>query len=194
MAVDTRPRGVMPTTRAAMSTTLTGSTDHIQHHNPNYFPLAFPLLFPHGEVSGWHPDLCSTSGERLTLMQWVTQLLVREDRFSQLGPLTNEFLIDAFSCIEDDRLMFHARNQDKYRTSCFQQLNTPRENTATPSRIIQDRIIIPSSFKNGFTDKAKKLTEAMAILRHFSGSPSYFITATCNQVNITAGLHLPTYT
>eukprot|EP00752_Nemacystus_decipiens_P012512 g11082.t1 len=42
-----------------------------------------------------------------------------------------------------------------------------------------DRVIIPSSFSGSFADQAKKLTEAMAILRHH-GPPSYFVTFTCN--------------
>ena len=48
-----------------------------------------------------------------------------------------------------------------------------------------DRIIVPSSFKGGFADMAKKLTESMALLRHF-GKPSYFLTVTCNTVSVSA--------
>ena len=47
------------------------------------------------------------------MLQWVSQLLLTESRFQRLGPVVNEFLIDVFSCIEDDRLAFHANNQDK---------------------------------------------------------------------------------
>ena len=93
-----------------MTRTLTGENIIISACDRDYFPLTYVLLFPEGGVSGWHRELKSTIGNRITLAQWVTQLLVREPRFQQLGPLVNEFLIDVFSCIEDQRLTFHAFN------------------------------------------------------------------------------------
>ncbi|CAM9982092.1 unnamed protein product, partial [Ectocarpus sp. 4 AP-2014] len=83
----------------------------------------------------------------------VTQLLVRERRLQQLGPLVNEFLIDVFSCIEDQRLAFHAHNQDKYRTSLHHNSALSRipRSLATTSAPA-DRVIIPSSFSGGFAD------------------------------------------
>lgn len=48
---------------------------------------------------------------KTTMLQWVNKLLLSELRF------LNEFLIDVFSCIEDERLASHAKNQDKYTSS-----------------------------------------------------------------------------
>lgn len=126
IAVDTRSRGVLPTERKAMTRALTGETSTIDFLHEDYFPLTYPLLFPHGGICGWHSNLKSTTGHKISLIQWVTQLLLREPRFQKLGPLVNEFLIDVFSCIEDQRLSFHAFNQDKYTTSVHQRLS-PRE-------------------------------------------------------------------
>lgn len=186
IAADTRSRGVLPKDRTAMTRTLTGKTKVITFLDQDYFPLTFPLLFPHGRVSGWHTELKSTTGHKISLAQWVTQLLMTEPRFEKLGPLVNEFLIDVYSCIEDQRLSFHAYNQDKYRTSvhhasAMARVPRPRRDKAAP----MDRIIVPSSFKGGFADMAKKLTESMALLRHF-GKPSYFLTVTCNTVSVSA--------
>lgn len=183
IAVDTRARGIMPKDRAAMTRTLTGEKNLISVCDRDYFPLTFVLLFPEGGISGWHRDLRSTTGHKITLAQWVTQLLVREPRFQQLGPLVNEFLIDIYSCIEDERLKFHAFNQEKYRTSLHHKSavsRIPRSLRSASAPV--DRVIIPSSFSGGFADQAKKLTEAMAILRHY-GAPSYFVTVTCNTVS-----------
>lgn len=166
----------MPTDKMTMTRTLTGESSSINFLNRDCFPLTYVLLFLHGGVSGWHPDLRSTSGHKITLSQWVTQLLFREPRFRKLGPLVNEFLIDVFSCIEDQRLSFHAHNQDKYRTSMHNAsavARRPQRTLSQPHSV--DAIIIPSSFSGGFADQAKKLTEAMTILRHF-GRPSYFLT------------------
>lgn len=78
VAVDSRARGAIPLDRATMTTTITGSTANVSHRKANYFPLTFPLLFLHGDVCRWHPGLHRTTGNRITIMQWVTQLLVRE--------------------------------------------------------------------------------------------------------------------
>lgn len=166
-----------------MTQTLTGKTTTVDFLDKDYFPLTYPLLFPHGGVCGWHPNLKSTTGHKISLIQWVTQLLLTEPRFEKLGPLVNEFLIDVFSCIEDQRLSFHAYNQDKYKTSVHHasasaRIPRPRRDKAVGA----DRVIIPSSFTQGFSDQAKKLTEALALVRHF-GAASYFVTFTCNTVS-----------
>ena len=167
-----------------MTRTLTGRTTAVSVCDRDYFPLTFVLLFPHGGGSGWRADLKSTAGSKLSVAQWTTQLVLRELPFQQLGPLVNEFLIDVFSAIEDQRLSFPAHNQEKYRTSLHHAAaNSRLPRSLRDSSRPPDRIIIPSSFKNGFADLKKKLTEAMAIVRHF-GKASYVVTATCNTVSM----------
>ena len=115
IVVDTRPSGVLPDDWTAMTRTLTGRTTAVSVCDRDYFPLTIVLLFLHGGDSGWRPDLKSTVSNKPSLAQWTTQLMLREPRFQQLGPMVNEFLIDV--SIEDQRLSFHAHNQEKYRTS-----------------------------------------------------------------------------
>lgn len=43
--------------------------------------LTYPMLFSHGKLSGWHPDLVSTTWNKIKMLQWVTQLLLPEYRF-----------------------------------------------------------------------------------------------------------------
>lgn len=173
-----------------MTHALTGETATIDFRDKNYFPLTYPLLFPHGAICGWHPEMKSTTGHKITLAQWVTQLLATEPRFERMGPLTNEFLIDVFSCIEDQRLSFHVYNQDQYRTShhyaaAAARVPRPRRDGSPPV----EKIIIPSSFTQGFADQAKKLTESLALVRHF-GPAHYFLTMTCNTVSTAASVQL----
>lgn len=80
----------------------------------------------------------------------------------------NEFLIDVFSCIEDQRLSFHAHNQDKYRTSVHHpsavaRVPRPRRDKAPGV----ENIIVPSSFTQGFADQAKKLHRSLLHLSPF---------------------------
>ena len=126
-----------------------------------------------------------TTGYKISGIQWVRQRLMYEPRFQMLGPLVNEFLIDAFSCIKDERHAFHANNYDMYRaflhhTSAQARIPRRRRDSARPVQ----RIVVLSSFGGGFTDQAKKLTEAMAILRRFGRKASYFITMTCKKVRL----------
>lgn len=191
ISVDTRSRGVLPQDRKSMTIALTGDKEYLHCRDQDYFPLTFPLLLPHGKDCGWHPDLVSTTGRKITMLQWVTQLLLTESRFQRLGPVVNEFLIDVFSCIEDERLAFHANNQDKYTSSLHNASGQHR----LPRHVINgttsaNRCVIPASCTSGFAHKAKKATEGMAILRHL-GPPDYFITMTCNKVN--PMLYLPPF-
>ena len=191
ISVDTRSRGVLPQDRKSMTIALTGDKEYLHCRDQDYFPLTFPSLLPHGKDCGWHPDLVSTTGRKITMLQWVTQLLLTESRFQRLGPVVNEFLIDVFSCIEDERLAFHANNQDKYTSSLHNASGQHR----LPRHVINgttstNHCIIPTSCTSGFAHKAKKATEGMAILRHL-GPPDYFITMTCNKVN--PMLYLPPF-
>lgn len=71
----------------------------IDFTNKLYFPLTYPPSFLDGPAGGWHRNRRSTSGKKVLLLQWALQLFMREPRFHQLGALTNEFLVDVFSCI-----------------------------------------------------------------------------------------------
>ena len=85
--------------------------------------------------------------------------------------------------IEDERLSFHAQNQDKCRTSVHRasagaRVPRPRRDKAP----VVERIIVPSSFTQGLSDHAKKLTESLPLVRQF-GSAHYFLTFTCSTVS-----------
>ena len=70
-----------------MTQALTGETATIDFRDRNYFPLTYQLLFPHGAVCGWYPDMKSTTGHKISLTQWLTQLLVTEPTtFPEIGP------------------------------------------------------------------------------------------------------------
>lgn len=84
-------------------------------------------------VCGWQLALNSATGHKITLTRWATQLLRRQPRFQKVGPLVNEFLIDVFSCIEDQRLAFHSHNRDKRRISLPRSLGMSGVVTSTPN-------------------------------------------------------------
>lgn len=185
-AVDTRSRDVMPHDRASMATTITGTTERITFLSLDYFPVSCPLLFLHGGSSGWSPSLLSTAGHKCVSQGGLLSFFFLNHGFNNSALRLLNSSSKRFSCIEDERLSFHARNQDLYKTSLHQtsaQSRIPRALQARSSS--PDRIVIPSSFSGGFSDHAKKFTEVLAVLRHLS-PPSYFITMTCNKVSSTS--------
>ena len=72
-----------------------------------YELLQYPRFFPH-DCCGWFPGLTSTRPpyQRVTQMEYYRQRLVTEPRFGLLGRLLNEYLMDMFSSLEDNRLNY----------------------------------------------------------------------------------------
>jgi hypothetical protein len=82
----------------------------------HYEPLQYPLLFLHASP-GWSnkffPNLTQMTYYRMRLLQI-------DDRFRSLGRLMNEYLVDMFSRMEDERLQYrrqgliHRAGGEKY--------------------------------------------------------------------------------
>lgn len=86
--------------------------------SPNVDPLAFPLLFPNGEL-GWHEclqhrDERRTIRSRLTMLQFYQYRLSVRDDYSPLfdaGKLFHEYCVLAYVRIESQRLNYLRMNQ-----------------------------------------------------------------------------------
>ena len=82
-----------------------------------------PVLFPTGET-GWHPNLTKKPSERkrtrITQKEYYCNLLqVRRGQFNPLfhgGSLFQQYLVDSWVKIEQNRLNFHCTHQADLRT------------------------------------------------------------------------------
>ena len=73
--------------------------------SPFYEALRYPLFFPKGEV-GWHLEReCGNAGH-ISQLKYYRMLLLREARFAYLGRLQNEYILDMFSRVEDEKLNY----------------------------------------------------------------------------------------
>ncbi|KAF5793172.1 putative helitron helicase-like domain-containing protein [Helianthus annuus] len=99
--------------------------------HPLYMSLQYPLLFIHGE-SGWSRDLRlqgNSSNKNNTLtrtMFYCYQLHDRANTYSLLlrgGRLFQQYLVDAYVCIEQDRLNYHRYNQNALRSEYMQGIH-----------------------------------------------------------------------
>ncbi|XP_022042431.1 uncharacterized protein LOC110945101 [Helianthus annuus] len=155
--------------------------------HPLYMSLQYPLLFIHGE-SGWSRDLRlqgSSSNKNNTLtrnMFYCYQLHDRANTYSLLlrgGRLFQQYLVDAYVSIEQDRLNFHRYNQNALRSEYMQGVHDAVRCGDTERKDIGKRIILPCTFTGGPRYMYKHYQDALAICK-VHGNPQYFITFTCN--------------
>jgi hypothetical protein len=153
----------------------------------------YPALFPDAHFgwgkSGHDFSTTSTSGNELSQIDYYTNLIMRDFvwipnlntyrpfRFGKFGPLFNEYLVDMYSRVEDERL-------DTIRSDGIQQRMASRVsveknigNTDSLQKI--GRSVLGSSFVNSTRHQKKELANAYALCDYY-GRASLFITITCN--------------
>ncbi|XP_076957793.1 uncharacterized protein LOC143633361 [Bidens hawaiensis] len=152
-----------------------------------YMPLQYPLIFPYGD-SGWSPDLSlrvtdGSRDKRLTVNMYYSYLLHDRHNLYTLplrgGRLSQQFIVDAYLCIEENRLDYIRNNQKMFRTEFLQGIHDAVQRGDTEGRDIGKRTFLPSSFTGGPRYMYKHYQDALAICR-VHGIPQYFITFTCN--------------
>lgn len=155
-----------------------------------YFPLQYPLLFPYGE-DGWCEGIeyhCPVSGssirrEYVTLREWVA-FRIHHRPFEKsillyARRLFQQFLVDAYSMIESQRLSWVRAHQNEIRADLYKGLSDAiLRGDVSPSGVGK-RIVLPSSFTGGARYMQQNYQDAMAICR-WAGYPDLFITFTCN--------------
>lgn len=155
--------------------------------SPNIDPLAFPLLFPSGEL-GWHEHLQhraekQTARNRLTMLQFYQYRLAIRNTFSPLfyaEKLFHEYCVLAYVRIESQRLHFLRTNQKQLRAEKYNNLMDTLYNEDSESgQNIGKMIILPSSYIGSPRHMMQNYQDSMAIVCKY-GKPDLFITFTCN--------------
>ncbi|CAN0905562.1 hypothetical protein LINGRAHAP2_LOCUS23751 [Linum grandiflorum] len=153
-------------------TELAGLT-RITSVNPLFDSLHFPLLFPYGN-DGFHNRISYNHAymrpekKRLYVTQpeyYCFRLQYRSSEGKTLirgGKALQHFCIDAFTTVEQNRLLYLRDHQKELRSEAYMGLNI-------------GRIILPSSFIGGM--RYMKQLYLVAICYHF-GNPDIFITFT----------------
>ena len=122
------------------------------------------------------------SRHKITQREYYSFLLhYRQDKFNILHRaclLFQEFIVDAYAQIEQNRLQFLRLNQDKIRAEVYSGIVDAAIHGADLSEV-GTLSILPSSFKGGPREMWQLYQDAMAIVR-CRGKPDLFITMTCN--------------
>uniref|UniRef100_A0A2N9J2K3 ATP-dependent DNA helicase n=1 Tax=Fagus sylvatica TaxID=28930 RepID=A0A2N9J2K3_FAGSY len=162
----------------------------INGSHPSFMALQYPLLFPYGE-DGYMFGIPyrnfvggnSRKRESVTMREYYAyRLQQRSHEGTTLllgGRLFQQFIVDAYTCIEEERLQWVRRNQKKLRSELYSGLKDAILRGDTNPITVGKRIILPSSFTGSPRYMVQNYQDAMAICRS-AGYPDLFITFTCN--------------
>lgn len=176
-------------TRDIVIETKTGKLTRISELHPAYLALQYPLLFPYGEDGfrlGIDIGFIDTAGRRtktVTMRQFFAYRI--HERFGESptilmsGKLYQQFLVDAFTMIETNRLRYLFFNQSKLRAETIDKIQNKADNGASDFSGQGKRIYIPSSYTGGTRYMLQHYLDAMATCKYY-GFPDLFITFTCN--------------
>nr|KAJ0213589.1 hypothetical protein LSAT_V11C400192910 [Lactuca sativa] len=162
----------------------------ISELHPSYLPLQYPLLFPYGD-DGYSVDILNrgvtstTDSKRAkcTMREFFAfRIQDRDHSFSLIlnsKRLFQQFLVDAYTMIESERLYYIRRQQHVLRCDSYENLCNQKAQGTTNISNIGQRVILPSSFTGGARYMLQNYLDAMSLCKWF-GYPDFFITFTCN--------------
>ncbi|XP_068331187.1 uncharacterized protein [Pyrus communis] len=167
-----------------------GELKRVTKLNPKFMSLQYPILFPYGE-DGYRPDLklnipsnnrpCKRG--RVTMRAFIAyQIQERESQVDTLlkgGRLFQQFLVDAYATLEEDRLDYIRKNQKNLRSEVYKGIYDAVSKGDHDADNIGKKVILPSSYTGSPRYMLNNYQDAMAICRQF-GNPDLFITFTCN--------------
>ncbi|XP_050225551.1 uncharacterized protein LOC126675026 [Mercurialis annua] len=168
----------------------TGTLRRISSLHPSFMAMQFPMLFPYGE-SGYMVDIkySPTTSPKKIKCQYVTmreyyayyiqQRALDKSALLRGGRLFQQFIVDAFTCIEQERLDFIKRNQTALRSEIYTGIRDAFYRGDTNSTDIGKSVILPASYTGSPRYMMEHYHDAMTICR-FYGHPDLFVTFTCN--------------
>ena len=158
----------------------------ISEIHPSYLALQYPLIFAYGE-DGFRlgikkrdsPATDKLKRKDISMRQWFAFRLFERDGECQTllhsRRLFQQFLVDAFTTIETNRLCF----QKCLRSDSYDSIKQARNEGKVDMNDQGARFVLPASFTGSPIYMKNNYLDAMAICRHF-GFPDLFITFTCN--------------
>ncbi|CAF1918954.1 unnamed protein product [Brassica napus] len=174
----------------------------INDQHPLMTSLQYPLLFPYGET-GYNqrlpyegPEMSKIRREYMTMREFYAyQFQTRPTEGMTIikgGRLLHQYIVDAYTATEQERLRFILLNQKKLRADLYSNLCDAVESGDSDATQLGRKIILPSSFTGGPRYMAEKYQDAMAICRWY-GNPHLFITVTANPNWVELKHHLDAY-
>jgi hypothetical protein len=179
--------------RSAIIITRGGETKQVPITSRLWEPLAYPLLFPFGEP-GWGIDkvaedhgvdqslafhrIDNNQGQSqqdvpTSQMWYYRRRLLSDSRFQIFGRLASEYMVDMFSRNLDCCLTYMKTNLTRIQQ---EESDLMGSDAPVPDR---ENIYMPASFLGSAKWSNERTADSLAVARAY-GSPSFFITFTCN--------------
>ncbi|KAF7812042.1 ATP-dependent DNA helicase PIF1 [Senna tora] len=132
-----------------------GTLQRIDELHPLYLPMQYPLMFPRGE-DGYQQDV-----------------------LFRCGKLTQQFIVDGYTMIESQRLLYIRLHHKELRADSYVTFTQALSRGETTSSNIGKRIVLPSSFTGSERYSHENFQDAMTICKT-CGFSELFITFTSN--------------
>ena len=158
-----------------------GEVYNITDLNAHYDPLHFVLLNPKGE-KGWHPNLRTTEGKKLTpakFYRFMFQVRDKEKYSNHLhksSRLMQEYACAEYYKLERQRLKWIEEHQQEIHADKYMNVKASIEAGETEFDEVK---VLPNSYPGSRRWYEDKFGDGMAISREF-GKPHLFITITAN--------------
>ena len=174
----------------------------VSYLNPSLMALQYPLLFPYGHKSyhlgikyaggsrgGVHRSSASLSAggssrrDEVSMLEFYAYYLYYRDGepnpYTCCGRLSQQIIVNAYSCVEANRLAFHFHNQNALRSETYQGITDAMGEGSTTGKNLGVQYILHSSFTGGPRYMVQNYYDGIAVCR-VHGAPDLFITFTCN--------------
>ena len=167
-----------------------GPLKRISPLHPALMSLQYPLLFPYGD-KGFHlgiryietEDVLAGGRSEVSMLEYYAyQCRYRKGHTNPYlccGRLSQQACVDAYACVESNRLSFILKNQDKLRSETYQGITDAVGQGSATGRSVGVKVVLPSGFIGSKRYMAQNYQDAMAICRCY-GAPDLFVTFTCN--------------
>ncbi|XP_049387184.1 uncharacterized protein LOC125851434 [Solanum stenotomum] len=157
--------------------------------HPCFMSMNYPLIHPYGE-DGYRLGIPLDSASQktytrtnLTMRQFygyrIQQRLNEGHTLLQAGRLFQQYIVDGYMAIEEERFRYIRKNQQKLRSDLYGGLMDAIVRGDSDCSMVGKTIILPSSYTRGPRYRAQNYQDAMAICR-WAGYPDLFLTFTCN--------------
>ncbi|XP_035832728.1 uncharacterized protein LOC110875322 [Helianthus annuus] len=156
--------------------TQTGTLKRISELHPSYLALQYPILFPYGD-DGYRIDIphrgvvdvINKKRPNCTMRELFAYRV--QDRINQFSLILNsrrlfqQFLVDAYTMIESERLNYIRLQQKNLRSDSYESLCELRNKGQQDISKVGKRSFLPSSFTGGARYMMQNYLDAMAIYR-----------------------------
>ncbi|KDO36024.1 hypothetical protein CISIN_1g041983mg [Citrus sinensis] len=137
--------------------------------HPSFMPMTYPLIYPYGE-DGYRPDIS---------LRDVATKIDEGHTLLQASRLFQQYIIDCYMAIEEERFRWIWNNQQKLRSNLFSGLMDAIHRGDFDCSKVGKLIILPSSHTGGPRYRIQNYQDTMTICK-WAGYPDLFLTFTCN--------------